>query len=68
MLEVFLSFTIELSAKVDEQKRVIRKLNLRIAKLEEALKKEQKEMKQFKTTSLSCIPSEAQFSILKDEI
>ena len=37
--EVLLIIPLELSATVDEQKRVIRKLNLKITKLEEALKK-----------------------------
>ena len=39
---VFDALTLELSATVDEQKKLIRKLNLKVAKLEGALKRERK--------------------------
>ena len=64
--EVLLFPSLELSAQVDEQKRVIRKLTLKVSKLEEALKKERRETKQPKICSMSDIPLATQFSALKD--
>ena len=66
--EVLLFTSLELSAQVDKQKRVIRKLILKVSKLEQALKKERKETKQPKICSMSDIPLNTQFSALKDEI
>ena len=66
--EVNFILSLGLTTIIDDQNRLIRKLKLRISKLENTLEKKKEENKSAKGSALPLNPTDLQFSLLKTEM